>query len=122
LVVLPLLTVSVVGAAVVVVVVAVVVIVDVVVPVTVFVTGVVVVVIAVLNVVVGVVEIAVVVVEVVTALAQDAASNDRAIRVIQTHVNQLILRGNRFCIVSPCLVVCLMHAMDYIIYFGRQQC
>jgi hypothetical protein len=119
-VVLPSTTVSVVGAAAVVVVVAVVV--DVVVPVVVVVTGVVVVVVVVLNVVVGVVKTDVVVVDVVAALPQDAATNDRASKGAQSPVSHLILLGNLFCIVSPCLVMCLVHAADYIIYFGGQQC
>jgi hypothetical protein len=112
--------VSVVGAAEVAVVV-VVPVVAVVVPVVV-VTGVIVVVVVVLNIVVVAVETAVVVVGVVAALPQDAATNDRANRAAQSPVSHLILLGNRFFIVSPCLVVCLMHTADYIIFFGRQQC
>jgi hypothetical protein len=110
------------GTAVVVVVVATVVVVDVVVPVVVVVTGVVVVVVVVLNVVVVTVVAAIVVVGVVAALPQDAATNDSASRTAQSPVSHLILLGNRFCIVSPCLVMYLMYAADYIIYFGGQQC
>ena len=110
---------SVVGAAVVVVVV--VVVVDAEVPVVVVVAGVVVVVVVVLSDVAVVVEAAVVVVE-FAALPQDTASNDRAIIVVQTHVNQLILRGNRLCIVSPCLILCWKLSRINIFYFVRYQC
>ena len=111
--VLPSLTVSVVGAAVVVVVV-----VDVVVPVVGVVVGVVVVVAVVLNAVVVVVEVDVVVVADVAA-PQDVATNDRASRTAQIPVSHLILLGNRFLIFSPYIIAYRMYVKNSIIYFSK---